>query len=139
QGDRIAGIGRFDAADADDVIDATGCVVAPGFIDLHTHYDAQVFWDPYCSISGWHGVTTVVIGNCGGGFAPVKPEMRERMMLSLTRVEAIPLASMENSLPWDWVSFPEFMDSLRRTPKAVNVMSYVPLGTLLVWVLGLDD
>jgi N-acyl-D-amino-acid deacylase len=138
-GDRIAGIGRFDAEDADEVIDATGCVVAPGFIDLHTHYDAQVFWDPYCSISGWHGVTTVVIGNCGGGFAPVKPEMRERMMLSLTRVEAIPLASMENSLPWDWVSFPEFMDSLRRTPKAINVMSYVPLGTLLVWVLGLDD
>jgi N-acyl-D-aspartate/D-glutamate deacylase len=135
---RIAAIGQLGGADAARVIEADGLVVAPGFVDLHTHYDAQIFWDPYCTISGWHGVTTVVLGNCGGGFAPVRPDMRERMMLSLTRVEAIPLASMQAALPWDWQTFPEFMDSLRRTPKGINVMSYLPLGAVLVWVLGLD-
>lgn len=138
-GGRIAAVGSIPAEQADRVIDAEGLVVAPGFIDLHTHYDAQVFWDPYCSISGWHGVTTVVIGNCGNGFAPVKPEMRERMMKSLARIEAIPLSSMEASLPWDWISFPEFVQSLKRTPKAVNVMAYLPAGEALVWVLGLED
>ncbi|MBP8310426.1 MAG: amidohydrolase family protein, partial [Burkholderiaceae bacterium] len=85
----IARIGLIDPAMADEVIDATGLIVAPGFIDLHTHYDAQVFWDPYCTLSSWHGITSVVIGNCGFGFAPVRPEMRERSMLSMTRVEAI--------------------------------------------------
>ena len=69
----IARIGRIDASEADEVLDVTGLIVAPGFIDLHTHYDAQVYWDPYCTLSGWHGVTSVVIGNCGFGFAPVKP------------------------------------------------------------------
>jgi hypothetical protein len=82
---RIAAIGRLAGAAAEQVIDADGLIVAPGFIDLHTHYDAQVFWDPYCTLSGWHGVTSVVIGNCGFGFAPVRPEDRERAMLSMTR------------------------------------------------------
>lgn len=136
---KIARIGRIDPADAADVIDATGLVVAPGFIDLHTHYDAQVFWDPYCTLSSWHGITSVVIGNCGFGFAPVRPEMRERSMMSMTRVEAIPLASMEQGMPWDWVTFPEFLDSVERTPKAVNILPYVPVGPMLIWVLGFDD
>ena len=135
----IARIGLIDPAMADEVIDATGLIVAPGFIDLHTHYDAQVFWDPYCTLSSWHGITSVVIGNCGFGFAPVRPEMRERSMLSMTRVEAIPLASMAAGMPWDWVTFPEFLDSVERTPKAVNILPYVPVGTLLTWVLGFDD
>jgi N-acyl-D-aspartate/D-glutamate deacylase len=135
----IARIGRVDASLADEVIDVTGLIVAPGFIDLHTHYDAQVYWDPYCTLSGWHGVTSVAIGNCGFGFAPVKPEMRERAMLSMTRVEAIPLASMEAGMPWDWVTFPEFLDSIERTPKSVNILPYVPVGPMLVWVLGLED
>ena len=87
---RIAKIGRLAAQDAPRVIDANGLIVAPGFIDLHTHYDAQVFWDPYCTISGWHGITSVAIGNCGFGFAPVAPEMRERSMLTMTRVERFP-------------------------------------------------
>src|SRR5579859_6837469 len=103
---RIAKIGRIMPHEASKVIEADGLIVAPGFIDLHTHYDAQVFWDPYCTISGWHGVTSVVIGNCGFGFAPVLPELRERMMLSMTRVEAIPFASMKAGLPWDWITYP---------------------------------
>jgi N-acyl-D-amino-acid deacylase len=74
------------------VIDADGLIVAPGFVDLHTHYDAQIRWDPWCTISGWHGVTSVVLGNCGFGFAPVKPNFRERSMLTMTRTEAIPRA-----------------------------------------------
>ena len=135
---RIARIGRVDPADAARVIDADGLVVAPGFIDLHTHYDAQVFWDPYLTTSGWHGVTTVLVGNCGFGFAPVRPELRERAMQSMTAVEAIPTETLREGLPWNWVSFPEYLDSIERTPRALNVMSYVPLNALLVWVLGLD-
>jgi N-acyl-D-aspartate/D-glutamate deacylase len=135
----IADIGRLDAADAREVIDADGLVVAPGVVDLHTHYDAQVFWDPYCTLSSWHGITSVVIGNCGFGFAPVRPELRERAMLTMTRVEAIPLASMRAGMPWSWSTFPEFLDAVDRTPKAVNILPFVPVGPLLVWVLGLED
>ena len=135
----IAEIGRIPPGAAREVLDADGLHVAPGFIDLHTHYDAQVFWDPYCTLSGWHGITSAVIGNCGFGFAPVRPEERERAMLSMTRVEAIPLASMKEGMPWDWVSFPEFLDSVERTPKAINLLPYVPVGPLLIWVLGFED
>jgi N-acyl-D-aspartate/D-glutamate deacylase len=135
----IARIGRIDAARGKRVIDANGLIVAPGFIDLHTHYDAQVFWDPYLSTSGFHGVTSVVLGNCGFGFAPMAPEMRQRAMLSMTKVEAIPLVTMETALPWDWVSYPEYLDSMDRAPKALNILPYVPLNPLLIWTLGLDD
>lgn len=132
-------IGRIDAADAATVIDATGHHVAPGFVDLHTHYDAQVFWDPYCTLSGWHGVTSVAIGNCGFGFAPVAPDLREYAMRSMTRVEAIPYDSMRLGLPWDWETFPQYLDSLDRIPKAVNMLPYVPVGPMLIEVLGVDD
>jgi N-acyl-D-amino-acid deacylase len=133
---RIAEIGRLDSAEGESEINASGLIVAPGFIDLHTHYDAQVFWDPHCSISGWHGVTSVAIGNCGFGFAPVRPEQRERAMLTMTRLECIPYASMKVGMPWDWVTFPQFLDSLERQPKAVNLMPCVPLGPLITWVIG---
>ena len=138
RGGRIAEIGKLASSDADRVLDASGLHVAPGFIDLHTHYDAQLFWDPYCTVSGWHGVTSVVIGNCGFGFAPVQPEMRERSMLSMTRVEAIPFESMQEALTWDWITFPEFMDTIDALPKAVNVQSFLPLTPLLTWVMGLE-
>src|SRR4030088_3177349 len=118
---KIAKIGRIAPHEAAKVIDADGLIVAPGFIDLHTHYDAQIFWDPYLTISGWHGITSVVIGNCGFGFAPVRPADRERAMLSMTRVEAIPYAAMAAGLPWGWVTFPEFLDALEALPKAINV------------------
>ena len=120
------------------MLDASGLHVAPGFIDLHTHYDSQLFWDPYCSTSGWHGVTSVVIGNCGFGFAPVHAEERERAMLTMTRNEAVPLAAMQEGMPWDWETFPEFLDSVDRTAKSVNVLPYVPLDPLMVWVMGLE-
>jgi N-acyl-D-amino-acid deacylase len=135
----VAKIGRVNPNDARRVLDARGLIVAPGFVDLHTHYDAQIFWDPYLTTSGWHGVTSVVIGNCGFGFAPMAPEMRERAMLSMTRVEAIPLATMKAALPWDWVSYPEFLDSIDRMPKALNILPYIPVNPLLIWVLGLED
>ena len=136
---RIVKIGRLNPRDASDVIDADGLIVAPGYVDLHTHYDAQVFWDPYCSISGWHGVTSAVIGNCGFGFAPVAPEMRERSMLTMTRVEAIPYACMKAGMPWDWVTFPEFLSSIERTPKGINLLPYVPVAPIMVWVMGLAE
>jgi N-acyl-D-aspartate/D-glutamate deacylase len=138
RGGRIAKIGRLGSATAGRSLDAGGMIVAPGFIDLHTHYDAQLFWDPYLTLSGWHGVTSVVIGNCGFGFAPIAPAMRERAMLTMTRVEAIPYESMKQGMPWDWITYPEFLDSVDRRPKAVNVLPYVPVAPLLVWVLGFE-
>lgn len=134
----VTAIGRLQKDEAKEVIDAEGLIVAPGFVDLHTHYDAQIYWDPYCSISGWHGVTSAVIGNCGFGFAPVRPEDRERSMLTMTRVEAIPYASMKAAMPWDWVSFPEFLDSVDRTPKGINLLPYVPVAPIMIWVMGLE-
>lgn len=137
---RVAKIGRVDASQAAQVIDAHGLIVAPGFVDLHTHYDAQVHWDPYCTISGWHGVTSVAIGNCGFGFAPARPAVRERLLRMMTRTEQIPYESMVEGmgLDWDWETLPEWMDHLDRVPKGVNLLSYVPLNPVLVHVMGLE-
>ncbi len=112
----VAKIGGLRGATADRVLNAQGLIVTPGFVDLHTHYDAQIQWDPYCTLSGWHGVTSVAIGNCGFGFAPCEPKDRDRAMLSLTRNEAIPLKAMQEGMRWDWETFPEFIDSLDRIP-----------------------
>jgi|SwirhisoilCB1_FD_contig_101_164685_length_1790_multi_3_in_0_out_0_1 N-acyl-D-amino-acid deacylase len=136
---RIAKIGNLKAHQGNRVIDAGGLNVAPGFVDLHTHYDAQLFWDPYCTISSWHGVTSIVIGNCGFGFAPVKPELRDRAMLTMTRTEAIPYASMKAGLPWDWVSYPEFLASVDRHPKGLNMLPFVPMAPVMTWVMGLEE
>ena len=135
---KIAQIGSIDASEGAEVVDASGKVVAPGFVDLHTHYDSQVFWDPWCTMSGWHGVTSVVIGNCGFGFAPCRPEDRDRAMQTVSRNEAVPLKTMRAGMPWDWVTFPEFLDSVDRTPKGVNMMSLVPLAPLYQYVVGVD-
>jgi len=135
---RIAALGSLAGADAKRTIDARGSIVCPGFVDLHTHYDSQVFWDPYCTISGWHGVTSVVIGNCGFGFAPVKPADRMRSMLTMERNEAVRATTMAAGMPWDWESYPEFLDSLERTPKGVNLLSYVGLNPLMSYVMGLE-
>jgi N-acyl-D-aspartate/D-glutamate deacylase len=129
---------RLSASDGKRDLDAGGLVVAPGFVDLHTHYDSQIQWDPYCTISGWHGVTSVTLGNCGFGFAPVQPEDRERSMLMMSRNEAISFEAMQEGMLWDWVTFPEWMDSLERMPKGINCLTYLPLSPLLIWVMGLE-
>ena len=133
---RIAQIGGIAESEAARVIDARDLIVAPGFVDLHTHYDSQVFWDPYCTLSGWHGVTSVAIGNCGFGFAPVKPEHRERAMLTMERNEAVRATTMAAGMPWDWETYPEFLDSLERTPKGLNMLSYGSLNPLMSYVMG---
>jgi N-acyl-D-aspartate/D-glutamate deacylase len=135
---RVAQIGGRPEGRAGKEIDASGLIVAPGFVDLHTHYDAQIQWDPYCTISGWHGVTSVVLGNCGFGFAPVRPDGRERAMLTMSRTEAIPLESMRRGMLWDWVTFPDWMRTLDRIPKGVNCLTYMPVAPLMIWVMGLE-
>ena len=133
---RIVAIGNVQGT-ATREIDATGLIVAPGFMDIHTHYDAALSgWDPYATLSGWHGVTTVAIGNCGFGFAPVRPADRERAMLRMERTETIPLSMMQASMRWDWVTFPEFLDSLDRHGLGVNAASLVPYSPLRAWVMG---
>jgi N-acyl-D-amino-acid deacylase len=134
---RIAAMGRVDG-DARRVLDAAGRIVAPGVVDLHTHYDAQLNWDPYATMSGWNGVTTVMIGMCGFGFAPYRPEDRDRAMLLMSRVEAIPLTSMRLGMRWDWVSLREYLDSLQRAGLGINVGSMVPHSPLRTWVMGLE-
>ncbi|MEA3216633.1 MAG: N-acyl-D-amino-acid deacylase [Acidimicrobiia bacterium] len=135
---RIVQMGGRSAGRADRVVDASGLIVAPGFVDLHTHYDAQIRWDPYCTISGWHGVTSVVLGNCGFGFAPVKPDFRDRSMLTMTRTEAIPYDSMKQGMEWDWETIPQYLDSLDRAPKGVNCIQYMPTASLMTYVMGLE-
>jgi N-acyl-D-aspartate/D-glutamate deacylase len=135
---RIAEIGRIGAARAERVLDADGLIVAPGCVDLHTHYDAQIQWDPWCSISGWHGVTTVVLGNCGFGFAPVRPPDRARAMLTMSRTEAISLEAMNEGMAWNWQTIPEWLDALDGIAKGVNCLSYAAILPILYWVMGVE-
>ena len=133
---KIAKIGQLNTGDAAKVLDASGLIVAPGFIDVHTHYDAQIHWDPYCTIGGWHGVTSLTIGNCGFGFAPVHPKDAERAMLALSRNEAIPLDPMKQTMSFDWETFPQWMDHLDRLPLGVNLSHLVPVSPLVAYAMG---
>ncbi|MDC0028388.1 amidohydrolase family protein [Gammaproteobacteria bacterium] len=132
----IETIGKIHTNNAKEVIDAEGKIVAPGFVDLHTHYDSQVYWDPWCTMNSWHGITTVTIGNCGFGFAPCKPEDRDASMKTMERNEAIKFETMKEGMPWDWETHPEFMDSIERTPKGVNIGTFTPLGPIMMYVMG---
>jgi N-acyl-D-aspartate/D-glutamate deacylase len=134
---KVAKISGKIAAGGAKEIDAGGCIVAPGVIDLHTHYDAQLNWDPYCSVSGWHGVTSLTIGQCGFGFAPTKPDDRELNMRMMNRVEAIPLESMRKGMRWDWETFPEFLDSLEAHGLGLNVGALFPFSAMRGYVLGM--
>jgi len=131
----IAGIGKIRDG-ADTVIDAAGCVVAPGFIDPHTHYDAQICWDPAISPSLWHGVTSVVMGNCGVGIAPCRPEAREVATRDLVNVEGIPFEVLERGISWDWQSFPEFLDAAEQRGSALNLGFIAPLTPFRHYVMG---
>jgi N-acyl-D-aspartate/D-glutamate deacylase len=120
----------------DVTVDADGCVVAPGFIDIHTHYDAQVFWDPALTPSCYHGVTTVVAGNCGFSIAPVKPEDRELIAHTLEKVEDMNPASLIAGIPWDFETFPEYLASISKRGSMLNFAAYIGHTPLRLYVMG---
>ena len=135
---RITAIGAdLDAGDAR-VLDADGLVVAPGFIDIHTHYDAQVFWDPELTPSCFHGVTTVIAGNCGFSIAPTRPEHRDLIARTLENVEDMDVATLAAGIPWDFSTFPEYLDSVARHGLGLNFAAYIGHTALRLFVMG-DD
>ena len=117
-------------------IDAAGALVAPGWVDIHTHYDGQATWDRHLFPSSNNGVTTVVFGNCGVGFAPVRPDDRDRLICLMEGVEDIPGTALHEGLPWTWTTFPEYLDALERTPHDIDCAAYVPHGALRVHAMG---
>ena len=117
-------------------IDAGGLVVTPGWVDIHTHYDGQVTWDPYLSPSCWHGVTTVVMGNCGVGFAPARPERRDWLITLMEGVEDIPGSALAEGIEWTWETFPEYLDSLDAKARVLDVAAQVPHGSVRAYVMG---
>ena len=131
---RIAEIGRI-RAPAERTIDAEGQIVAPGFIDGHTHMDAQVAWDPLGSCSCWHGVTSVVMGNCGFALAPCKPEAREWFAQCLEAVEDIPTEAMLAGIDWNWETFPEYLANVEALPKGINYGAYLGHSALRMYAL----
>src|SRR5215510_7245305 len=135
EGGRIVEIGRI-RVPAERTINADGLIVAPGFIDGHTHMDAQVAWDPLGSCSCWHGVTSVVMGNCGFALAPCKAEDREWFARCLTAVEDIPTEAMMAGIDWSWESFPEYLATVERLPKAINYGMYIGHSALRMYVMG---
>jgi N-acyl-D-aspartate/D-glutamate deacylase len=136
----VANIGRnISAGSARTVIDASGKIVAPGVVDAHTHYDAQLHWDPYCTNSSWHGTTTVVVGNCGFGFMPCRAADRERYMRMMENTEQVSLATMRKVLKWEWETYPEWIAYMGKQRMGVNVASYLPLNSLLMYVMGVDE
>jgi N-acyl-D-aspartate/D-glutamate deacylase len=132
---RIAEVGKLSHA-ATRTLDASGLVVAPGFIDPHTHYDAQICWDGATTPSSWHGVTTVVMGNCGVGIAPCKPEAREIAMRDLVNVEAIPFEVLNSGITWDWETFPQYLDAAARRKSSLNLAFLAPLTPFRHYVMG---
>jgi len=134
-GDRITEVGEV-ADTGDREIDAEGRLLTPGWVDIHTHYDGQVTWDPEVSPSGWHGVTTIVMGNCGVGFAPVDPARRDFLVQLMEGVEDIPGAALVEGMTWNWETFPEYLDEVERMPRVLDVAALVPHGAVRAYVMG---
>ena len=132
---KIAAIGKIRDG-AKKVIDAADLIVAPGFVDPHTHYDAQICWDPLITSSSWHGVTSLVMGNCGVGLAPCKPENQEIAAWDLVNVEAIPFEVLGKGVTWDWTTFPEYMDAAQRRGSGINIGFMAALTPFRHWVMG---
>jgi N-acyl-D-aspartate/D-glutamate deacylase len=131
----IAAVGRIAGSGAEE-IDARGQVVTPGFVDIHTHYDGQATWDERMQPSSWHGVTTVVMGNCGVGFAPCWPDDHDRLIRLMEGVEDIPFPVLTEGLPWNWESYPDYLESLSRRRFDVDIGSQLPHAALRVFVMG---
>jgi N-acyl-D-aspartate/D-glutamate deacylase len=131
----ITAVGR-DVGKAHRVIQADGRLVTPGFVDMHTHYDGQVTWDPYLTPSSWHGVTTVVMGNCGVGFAPARPDEHDWLIGLMEGVEDIPGAALTEGIKWNWESFPEYLDAIGEAPCAIDFGTQIPHGALRPYVMG---
>lgn len=132
---RITGVGK-DLGPARKTIDADGLLVCPGWVDVHTHYDGQVTWDPQLAPSLWHGVSTVVMGNCGVGFAPAAPDQHEWLIALMEGVEDIPSASLAKGIPWGWESFPEYLDVISAMPRTLDVGTQITHGALRAYVMG---
>jgi N-acyl-D-aspartate/D-glutamate deacylase len=131
----VVEVGRVDGA-AKETIDADGAIVTPGFVDPHTHFDGQVTWDPLLTPSCWHGITTIVLGNCGVGFAPARPDKHDWLIGLMEGVEDIPGAALSDGIQWGWESYPEYLETVDRAEKAMDVGSLVPHGAVRAYVMG---
>jgi N-acyl-D-amino-acid deacylase len=134
-GERITAVGTVDEPGRRE-IDAAGKLVTPGFVDIHTHYDGQATWDPDVTPSSWHGVTTIVMGNCGVGFAPADPARRDWLIQLMEGVEDIPGTALAEGMTWNWETFPQYLDELERTARVMDVSALVPHGAVRTYVMG---